>query len=117
MSAKQHILQAIKNIEAEKEQKLIEMKKRIIPEKIIPYNSEIDASRDKAILEKKKKAEQDIEHIKAVYEQEKLQIEEASSIEKINNEKKVIDAETYMLNKQYDDIILELKQYAEEMED
>lgn len=66
-----HIEQAIRNLEAEKEQVLRQAEQRVMQEKIVPFNREIDLARDKAIKALQDKFEADKQDILVKSEQHK----------------------------------------------
>lgn len=117
MSIKETLTQTVQALESEKNQKILEIKQRIIPEKIAPYNESVDSARDKAIMEKREQAEKDIEKIKQHYAEEKLEIEKAAEEDKKKNEDSVVMSETYDVQKKYDKTLFKLKEQIQELEE
>lgn len=97
-----YIEQAIHGIEAEREQKIAEIKATIVRDKVAPKNAEIDQKRDRALQELQEK-----------YTTDRQAIIEASENQKIDNENALIVAETASIAYEYDTKIAELRKLIE----
>lgn len=93
-----YIEQAIRGIEAEKEQKTAEIKAAIMRDKVAPKNAEIDSIRDRALQELQEK-----------YTADRQEIIDASEKQKTDNANALIVAETASIAYEYDTKIAELK--------
>lgn len=104
-----YIEQAIHGIEAEREQKIAEIKTVIMREKVAPKNAEIDALRDKALQEKQEKLNADIATLQEAFATERQAIIDASEKQKTENANALIVTETASVAYEYDTKIAELK--------
>lgn len=104
-----YIEQAIHGIEAEREQKIAEIKAIIMREKVAPKNAEIDSLRDRALQEKQEQLNADIAALQEKFAAERQLIIEASEKQKTENANALIVAETASVAYEYDTKIAELK--------
>lgn len=93
-----YIDQAIRNIEAERDQQIAAKKAEIMQEKVVPKNAEIDQKRDNALNELQEK-----------YAIDRQAIIGASEKQKTENANAIINAETASISYEYDIKIAELK--------
>lgn len=107
------IEQAIRNIEAEREQKVAAAKATIMQEKVLSHNIEVDMSRDNALQALAAKREKDISEINARYEAERQAIIDASEKSKTDNANEVIARETVGIAAEYDTKLAELRKLIE----
>lgn len=117
MSIKAHFEQLIKNLEAEKEREVAVIKDKVMREKIVPFNQEMDIARDKAIAEKQQELSKDLEARNAKFAKEKEEIFAAAEKKKADNEASVLATETYVITGKYDKEIAYLKERVAEIND
>lgn len=110
---KDYIEQAIHLIEAEREQKVEEIKNSIMQDKIMPHNYAIDVSRDNALQELAVKHDKEIADINAKYEQERQAIIVASEKNKADNANTILAKETQNILVEYNSVISELRKQIE----
>lgn len=110
---KEIIAQAIRQIEAEREQNISEVKSTIMQDKIVPHNIEIDTKRDAALQSLAEKREKDVSDLNAKYEQERQAIIDASEKDKNENANAVVARETYGITVEYDKVLSELRKQIE----
>lgn len=103
-----HIEQAIRSIEAEKEQKLREVEQRVMQEKVLPFNREIDESRDKAIQQLSTEYNVAVNALQEKFAKDKNDIILASEQHKKVNADAIISAESKSVEEEYGIIIAEL---------
>ena len=85
MSIKMHLEQTVKALETEREKEVAIIKERVTREKIIPFNQEMDISRDKAIAEKQQALNETIVSHQEHFAKEKKEIIEAAEKKKAEN--------------------------------
>lgn len=107
------IEQAIRAVEAEREQKIAPAKAELMRTKIFPHNTEIDKKRDAALQEMAEKLNVDIAALRATFEREKQEIVQACEQEKKENAETVLKEELGGLTAEYDKAIAELKKQIE----
>lgn len=110
MSIKTIYEQTIRSLEAEKMTIMNATKERVMREKIIPFNQEIDSARDKAIAEKQQALNATIVAQQEQFAKDKKEIIEAGEKKKEENATAVITSETYSATVEYDKSIAELKE-------
>ena len=110
MSVETHLEQAIRNLEAENATVADATKDRVMREKIIPYNQEIDEARDNAVAERQATLNATIAAQQESFEKEKQQMFEAAEKKKSDNMNAVIASETYAVTVEYDKAISKLKE-------
>lgn len=108
MPIKQYLEQTIKNLEAEREREIQEIRERVTKEEILPYNKEMDAARDKAIAELQANLNKDIQQKQATFEQQKKEIIDANERKKMTNAQSVISERTYAVTVKYNKAISKL---------
>lgn len=108
-----YIEQAIRGIEAERDQKIETVKAEIIRDKVAPQNAEIDTKRDNAIQELLTKRDNEIAKINATYEQDRQAIIDASEKQKADNANMLISVETTSINAEYNPKLAELRKLIE----
>jgi hypothetical protein len=109
---KGYIEQAIASIQAEKEAQINAVKTTVTQEKIIPYNTETDKLRDKAVAEKVAEFNAKVQELQAQLEQDKQEIITAAETDKTNNANTVITTETASISYKYD---LQIKKLQDQM--
>lgn len=106
---KTHIDQAIRNIELDREQTLRQVEQRVMQEKILPYNREIDEARDRAIQQLTVEREESIKAVQEKYTKEKSDILTSSEQRKKEHAAEVVAKEAAALLAEYDMTITALK--------
>lgn len=104
-----YIEQAIQGIEAEREQKIANIKAEIMRDKVIPQNAEIDNARDKALQELQTKLNSDISALQEKFARERQDIIDASEKQKTDNANALIGVETVSITAEYDTTLSELR--------
>lgn len=104
-----HIEQLINRLIADKESELRNIEQKVMQDKILPYNANIDSLRDSAIAQKTQELNSAIAALKEKFEKEKQEIILASEDDKKANRDAVILAETKEINSRYDLAISDLK--------
>lgn len=104
-----HIEQAIRNIEIEKDQELRKVRDHLYAEKIVPFNRETDALRDKAIQQLSAKHEESVRALREQFEKDKADILAKSEQHKKDYATEVVNEEASALIKEYDATIAALK--------
>lgn len=105
---KSHIEQTIKSIEAEKAQAVSVIKERVLKEKIMPFNSEIDSARTKALAEIDTELNQRMSELKQEYEVKKQELVKLGETKKKQNEEAVLASELAVVAVDYDATISKL---------
>ena len=105
---KAYLEQAIKSIEAEKEQQIAVIKDRIMREKIMPFNAEIDTFRAKALTEIDNELNQKIAVLKQEYEVKKQELVKLGEEKKKANADSVLASELAVVSVKYDNHIAKL---------
>lgn len=108
-----YIEQAIRGIEAEREQQIAGIKATIMRDKVAPQNAEIDGKRDLALQELQTKLNQDIAERQEKFAAERQAIIEASEQQKTANADALIAAETAGITAEYDAKLVELRKLIE----
>lgn len=103
-----YIEQTIKNIEADREKKVADVKNSIIREKIAPYNAEIDNSRAKALTELDTELNTKIVELRQAYEAKKQELVRLGEEKKKANADSVLMSELAVVTVKYDNIIAKL---------
>ena len=109
--------QAIKSIEAEKSQKLNEVKEKITREKILPFNAEIDTARSKALAELDTELNQRVTEIRKEYDEKKQELVRLGEEKKRQNAETLLTSEMAVVSVRYDNAVSKLKQHIEETEE
>lgn len=102
------IEEAIKKIEAQREQKIAGVKERLTREKITPKNAEIDALRAKAVLELDTELNEKIVELRKEYEEKKKELIALAEKKKAETAEAVYAAELSVLTVDYDTAIAKL---------
>lgn len=103
------IEQLINRLKAEKESELRNVQQKVMEDKILPFNANIDSLRDKAIAQKTEELNNAINALREKYNAERQEIIEASERNKAANLEAVIAAETSIINSKYDSTISDLQ--------
>lgn len=90
---KTYFEELVRKLEAEKERKINEVKDRVMREKIVPYNADIDNSRAKALTEIDNELNAKIAEIKTVYETKKQELVKLAEENKKANADTVLASE------------------------
>ncbi len=104
-----YIEQAIRGIEAEREQQIANIKAEIMRDKIEPQNAEIDNARDRALQELQAKLNADISALQERFNAERQAIIDASEKQKSDNANILVGAETVNIAVEYDTILTGLR--------
>ena len=115
MSIKLHLEQAIKSLEAEKEREANIVKDKVMKEKIIPFNQEIDIAREKAIAELQSSLNSTILAHQEKFAKDKQIMIEAGEKKKQENAAMVLATETSVVTIKYDKAIAKLKEQIEDI--
>lgn len=107
-----YIERAIQSIEAERDQKIADIKANIMVE-VAPQNAEIDMARDEVLKERENKLNADIAALQEAYAKERQEVIDASEKKKTDNINMRIAAETASIHAEYNPKIAELKKLAE----
>ena len=113
MSIKQHIESAIKNIEAEREREISALRDRVMRDKIVPNNTEIERHKNDAINSLTTKLNESIAELQRQYTTEKTAIIEASEKKKSEFAQTIIQTETSVVRLEYDNKIKQLSEIAQ----
>ena len=100
--------QAVKSIEAEKAQQLANAKERVTREKIVPFNTEIDSARAKALAEVDTELTQKVSALRSEYEEKKKELIRLGEEKKKQNADAVLANELSVISIDYDDAIAKL---------
>lgn len=100
MEIRQIISQTIAQIEAQKQREISLSKEKVIRDKIVPFNNEIDRARDKAINELETKLNQDIEALKVKFAQDKKNLIDMGEQKKADFQRTSVEAEIATVNAQ-----------------
>lgn len=103
-----HIEQAIRGIEAEKEAAKRDIEQRVMQEQIIPFNREIDESRDRAIQQLSTEYNVAVNALQEKFAKDKNDIIVASEQHKKEKADAVISAATASVEAEYGMFIAEL---------
>lgn len=114
---REHLEGAIRNIEAEKARALATCKERITREKIIPFNAEIDKSREMAIAELTNTLNAEIAALQQKFAQDKQKLVEAGEHKKAEHANTVVSTETSILAVTYDTALAQLRKQIEEIKE
>lgn len=104
-----YIEQAIRNVQARKEQKLRDARQAVMQDKILPYNRDIDEARDKAIQQLTLQYNEDVQKLQREFDEKKNSIILDGEEHKKKNEETVLMAETAAITAECDDIIRDLE--------
>ena len=105
MSVQQIIENALKCIEAEKEKAINATKERVMREKVVPNNTEIDRLRTEAINARSTKLNEDIQKLQEEFNAERQAMIEASEKKKSDFAAQVIATEVSIVSVEYDNHI------------
>jgi metal-dependent hydrolase (beta-lactamase superfamily II) len=117
MSIKSNYEQIIKNLEAEREREVASIKDKVMREKIVPFNQEMDIARDKAVAEKQQELNNDVAAMQEKFTKEKQEIFAAAEKKKADNAASVLATETYVVTGKYDKEISNLKERVANLEE
>lgn len=104
---------AIRKIEAAREQAIAGIKATIMRDKVAPKNAEIDTARDKALQELQVKLNADISALQEKFSKDRQEIIEAGEKQKNDNAEALISVETASITVEYDKKLAELKKIIE----
>jgi hypothetical protein len=114
---KSHIEEAVRRIEAEKNQAIASAKERVTREKVLPYNAEVDRMMAEAIAAKQNTMNGAIKSLQEDFAEEKRSIIEAAEKNKADNANCVINAEVSLVSAEYDRNIEKLKKQIEDLKE
>ena len=109
--------QAIKSIEAKRDNEVTVIKDRIVREKIAPYNAEVDAYRAKALQEIDAELTTKIADLKAEYEGKKQELVQLGEEKKKANADSVLATELAVVTIKYDSEIAKLQAQIAEIKE
>lgn len=110
---KQILEEAIRKAEIARDQKEREAKERVMRERVLPFNAEIDKSRNEAIAQLQASLDSKINTARQNFEAEKARLIEAGEKKKTENANIVIDAELAAVGAKFNAIIAELNKQLE----
>lgn len=114
---KAYLEQAIKSIEADRERAVSDVRERIMREKIIPYNTDIDTSRARALAEIDNELNTRISALKQEYEVKKQELIRLGEEEKKTNAEAVLASELAVVTVEYDAHIAKLTAQISEIKE
>ena len=114
---KQHLEEAIKKIEIDRDREANEVRNRVLREKIAPYNAEVDRLRDEAIASKKSALDANILEKQETFAAERKSIIDAAEKKKTDNANAVITAEVAVCTAEYDRHINKLRQQISDVKE
>lgn len=114
---KEHLLQAIKSIEAERDGKVAEVKDRVLREKIAPYNANVDQKRASALAEIDNELNAKIVELKATYEAKKQELVRLGEENKKANAESILATELAVVTIDYDAHIAKLNAQIAEIKE
>lgn len=117
MVIKQYLEQAIRGIESEKERAINVAKEKVTREKVIPYNNEINISRDNAIKELTETLNKNIADLQQKYAIDKQALIDIGEKKKTEFANSVIEAEISVVSLTCDQAISELKAQIEKIKE
>lgn len=100
MEIKQIVVQAIAQIENEKQRQISLSKEKVIREKILPFNNEVDTARDKAIRELETKLNNDKAVLQAKFEEDKKKLIDGGEKKKAEFQRTAVETEIATINAQ-----------------
>ncbi len=106
---KQILERAIADIEAQKAREVSAIKERVMREKIVPYNNEINQSRDKAISELNTQLNSNIAELQKKFSDSKQSLIDAGEKKKTDFAEVTIATETAIVAESYDKSISKLR--------
>lgn len=110
---KQHIENAIKQIQAEKERAIVQAKERVTREKVVPHNAEVNQSRDNAISALTQKLNEDIAKLQEAFANERQSLIDIGEKNKAEFANSVIEAEVALVTVNCDQAIADLQKLVE----
>lgn len=111
---KAFLQQAVRNIEAERDQKIAGLKDIVLREKIVPYNTEIDTYRTQAIAEIDKEFNIKLSELRKEFEEKKRQIIALAEEKKKTNMEEVYASELAVVTIEYEAHIAKLNSQISE---
>lgn len=115
MDIRQIVTQTIAQVESEKQRQISLSKEKVMREKVVPFNLEIDKARDKAINELSTKLNQDILNLRQKFEDEKKALEKAGEQKKAEFQRNAVEAEIATINSQTSIAKAKLEKILEEL--
>ena len=98
MEIKTIIAQAVAQVEQEKQRQISLSKEKVIREKVVPFNNEVDRARNKALEELTNKLNADILALRTAFENEKKMLEEAGEKRKAEFQREAVETEIAIIN-------------------
>lgn len=108
---------AIRTMEAEKTQTLNTLKDRVLREKIMPKNAEIDSAREKAIAELVVVRDREISEIQARFAVQRQELIDAGEKKKGDFATETLAIETAIVSAKYDASLARLREQLEQVEE
>lgn len=112
-----YLEQAIKSIEAERDQRVAVAKERVNRERIAPFNAEIDNYRAKALTEVDNELNQKIVALKQEYEAKKRDLIALGEEKKRANAESVYSSELASITVEYDVVLSKLSAQIADIKD
>lgn len=114
---KTYLEQAIRGIEAEREQKIAVLKDRITREKIAPFNAEVDTFRARALAEIDNELNAKMVALRKEYDAKKQEIVALGEEKKKSNAENVYSAELAVITVDYDSALSKLNAQLAEIKE
>ena len=116
MAIKAHLEQTIKALEAERDREVSLVKDRVMREKIVPFNQDIDVAREKAIAELQSTLNGKIVALQESFAKDRQALVDAGEKKKQDNASMVLATETSVVTIAYDKAICKLKEQIAELD-
>ena len=115
MEIKEIFNQALNQLEQEKQRQISSAKEKVIREKVIPYNAEIDKKKVKAIEELTNKFNADMNALRTTYENDKKTLETAGEQKKNEYQQNAVEVELATINATFANAKSELEKTIERL--
>ena len=115
MNIKVYLEEAVKKFEVERDREVGVAKEKVMREVVIPYNQDLDKSREKAISELTTKMNAQIQALQAQFAKDRQALIDAGEKNKTEHANTVVATETASITVAYDTEIAKLKKQIEEL--
>ena len=110
---KQIMEQSIAQIEGDRQRKIESERQRVIREKVVPFNAEIDDALRDAVAEENRQLNATISAVQARFEEKRKELNEAAERKKKEYADTEIATAVAAINAKADDAIRHIKEYLE----
>lgn len=114
---KTYLEEAVRKIESDKQRAVASIKEKVTREQIIPFNAEIDKSRDAAIAQRQAELNATIATQQEAFAKERQAYIDAAEKKKAENSMAVITSETAVVSAEYDRHIAKLNAQIQEIKE